>query len=301
VIISRSELIQIGGGFRIPDILESTGAVLREVGTTNKTTIQDYQRAISSRTAMILKVHQSNFYMTGFVQSPTTEELAQLAGNSQLPILEDLGSGAVIDTATWPGVPAEPTPQAQLKSGLDLVCFSGDKLFGGPQAGILAGRAHHIAALKKNQFFRCLRSDKLILAGIEHVAEQYLNQTHNHQNHLSSNVDKLASISVEALQKRASMISHHFTAGPGEVACIDCLSTLGGGTLPKAGIPSAGITWRVPGWTAEKLQHAFLRHPSIPVIGRIERDNFITDLRTVFPSQDGMLVSAFQSIVIGQK
>ena len=146
VIISRGELIQIGGGFRIPEILESSGAMLREVGTTNKTSLRDYARAITRATAMILKVHRSNFYMDGFVESPPTEEIAKLARQKRVPFVEDLGSGAVIETQAIAGLEHEPTPAEVIRRGVDLVCFSGDKLLGGPQAGIIAGNAARIAA-----------------------------------------------------------------------------------------------------------------------------------------------------------
>src|SRR6185503_4236078 len=156
VVISRGELVQIGGGFRIPDILEASGARLREVGTTNKTALNDYARGIGKQTALILKVHRSNFFMGGFVESPSTEEIAALARRKRLPFVEDLGSGAVIATEKLAAIEHEPTPAEVLKRGVDLVCFSGDKLLGGPQAGIIAGRARLIAVLKREPFFRAL-------------------------------------------------------------------------------------------------------------------------------------------------
>ena len=149
VVISRGELIQIGGGFRIPDILEASGAQLREVGTTNKTSLTDFARAITRETALILKVHRSNFFMDGFVDSPSTEIIAKLARDKRIPFVEDLGSGAMIQTETFPGLEHEPTPAEVLRNGVDLVCFSGDKLFGGPQSGIIVGEAKLIVALKR--------------------------------------------------------------------------------------------------------------------------------------------------------
>src|SRR5580692_4761574 len=174
VVISRGELIQIGGGFRIPEILEASGARLCEVGTTNKTSLTDFTRAISGETALILKVHRSNFYMDGFVDSPSTEEIALLARKKRIPFVEDLGSGAVIHTETFSGLEHEPTPAEVLRNGVNLVCFSGDKLFGGPQAGIIVGRAKLVAALKREPLFRALRCDKLILAALEATVEIYL-------------------------------------------------------------------------------------------------------------------------------
>ncbi len=174
VIISRGELIQIGGGFRIPDILETSGARLREVGTTNKTSLRDYARAISRETALILKVHRSNFFMDGFVESAPAEEIAALARKKRVPFVEDLGSGAMIETQTVAGLEHEPTPAEVIGRGVDLVCFSGDKLLGGPQAGIIAGKAKLIAALKRDPFFRALRCDKLILSALEATADIYM-------------------------------------------------------------------------------------------------------------------------------
>ncbi len=154
VIISRGELVQIGGGFRIPEILQASGATLREIGTTNKTTLQDYRDAIDDGTAMILRVHRSNFFMDGFVESPSTRELAELSRESRIPLIVDLGSGAMFDTSTLGGGEREPTSAQTLQDGADVVCFSGDKLLGGPQAGIIAGRSNHVRALKKEPFFR---------------------------------------------------------------------------------------------------------------------------------------------------
>src|SRR5688572_30599807 len=174
VIISRGELVQIGGGFRIPEILEASGARLREVGTTNKTSVEDYKRALSEKTGMILKVHRSNFFMGGFVESPSTEDLADLAATSGIPFVEDLGSGAIMDTEKLAKIEHEPTATEVLKRGVGLVCFSGDKLLGGPQAGIIAGKAQYVAALKKEPFFRTLRCDKLILSALQTTVDLYL-------------------------------------------------------------------------------------------------------------------------------
>ena len=174
VVISRGELLQIGGGFRIPELLEARGARLREVGTTNQTGIGDYARAISRTTALILKVHRSNFFMDGFVESPSTEDLAALARRKRVPFVEDLGSGAIVQTQNVEGVEHEPTPAEVIKRGVDLVCFSGDKLFGGPQAGIIVGRRKMIDALKREPLFRALRCDKLILSALESTVDGYL-------------------------------------------------------------------------------------------------------------------------------
>jgi len=178
VVISRGELVQIGGGFRIPEILEASGGTLREVGTTNKTSLADYARAMSKKSALILKVHRSNFFMGGFVESPVPEDLAQLARKKRIAFVEDLGSGAVFPTEQCASVEHEPMPAEVLERGADLVCFSGDKLLGGPQAGIIAGRARLVAALKREPFFRALRCDKLILSALQTTVDLHLSGDH---------------------------------------------------------------------------------------------------------------------------
>ena len=177
VVISRGELVQIGGGFRIPEVLESSGARLREVGTTNQTSLSDYARAITRQTALVLKVHRSNFFMDGFVESPLAEDIAALARRKRVPFVEDLGSGAMVDTGTVEGIEHEPTPAEVLRRGVDLVCFSGDKILGGPQAGIIAGSRKLVAGLKREPLFRALRCDKLILAALEATVDVYLRGT----------------------------------------------------------------------------------------------------------------------------
>ena len=174
VVISRGELVQIGGGFRIPEILESSGAKVREVGTTNKTSLADYARALTSQTALVLKVHRSNFFMDGFVSSPSGGDIAAAARKKRLPFVEDLGSGATFDTSGIAGLETEPTPAAVLRQGCDAVCFSGDKLLGGPQAGIIVGRERVVAAVKREPLFRAFRCDRLTLAALEATVALHL-------------------------------------------------------------------------------------------------------------------------------
>ncbi|MEM9237673.1 MAG: L-seryl-tRNA(Sec) selenium transferase, partial [Verrucomicrobiota bacterium] len=233
VIISRGELIEIGGGFRVPDILEASGAVLREVGATNKTSLQDYAAAIGPRTGMILKVHRSNFYQEGFVDEAELEELVALGRDHDLPVVEDLGSGAMIPTESLAPIPHEPTVAERLRRGLDLVCVSGDKLMGGPQAGIIAGRADLVAGLKQEPFFRALRCDKLILSGLEQVAIEYLGGGEVPDLPLTQ---MLAARVEEDLRPRAERI--HETLKPLGVRIGEGVSRCGGGTMPKAEIPS---------------------------------------------------------------
>ena len=236
VIISRGELIQIGGGFRIPDILEASGATLREVGTTNKTTLDDYARAVAPDTAMILKVHRSNFFMGGFVESPSTESLVTLARAKRIPLVEDLGSGAIIATEKAAAIEHEPTPSETLKRGVDLVCFSGDKLLGGPQAGIIAGKARHVAALKREPFFRALRCDKLILAALQTTIDLYLSGE-------ASAVPALAmmQLSNDELRQRAEKIIARLHELPLRPEIGEGKAQIGGGTLPRSTIQSVTL------------------------------------------------------------
>lgn len=290
VIISRGELIQIGGGFRIPEILESSGAYIREVGTTNRTTVKDYEKAINQDTALILKVHRSNFAMEGFVESPTTEDIKLLANTYRLPLIEDLGSGALVDTARSTSLEHEPTPAEVLRQGVDVVCFSGDKLMGGPQAGIIAGKEEIVDALKKEPFFRALRSDKLILAALQSTAELYLNQ----QTKQEIPVLQMLHEPIEKLRKRGEKIARSLKDLPIKIHIKDGESQIGGGALPKSSIPSVTIDLAPTAKSLELLKSE-LRQGNPPVIGYISNQYLRLDLRTVFESQDESLACAIRS------
>jgi L-seryl-tRNA(Ser) seleniumtransferase len=293
VIISRGQLVQIGGGFRIPDILEVSGATLREVGTTNKTSLADYSRAIGKETAMILKVHQSNFYMGGFVESPDTEQLSELAKKKRIPLIEDLGSGAVFPTDSIAGVDREPMPKELIDAGVDLLCFSGDKLLGGPQAGIIAGRARYLSALKRNPFFRALRCDKLILGAMQTTVDLHLDAG---QSRLPT-IDLLTTDSGP-LRERAQQLVVSLGDIPAKIEVGRGKSQVGGGTLPRSQIDSV---------TLDILPHevnlpdlaARLRIGIPPIIGFISGGRFKIDLRTVFPRQDSQLISAIRALFTG--
>ena len=290
VIISRGELVQIGGGFRIPEILEASGARLREIGTTNKTSLGDYAKAISKQTGLILKVHRSNFFMGGFVESPATDEIAALARKKGIPFVEDLGSGAMIATEQLSGLEHEPTPAEVLKRGVDLVCFSGDKLLGGPQAGIVAGRAKLVAALKREPFFRALRCDKLILSALQTTAELYLDGG------AAAQIPILALIQMrpEALRARAEKIIATLIDLPVSASIGSGKSQIGGGTLPRSVIPSVTVDLMPRQARIEQLAER-LRRGAVAVIGYTGRDRFKIDLRTVFPHQDAALSQAIES------
>jgi L-seryl-tRNA(Ser) seleniumtransferase len=288
VIISRGELIQIGGGFRIPDILETSGARLREVGATNKTTLEDYGSAINEKTGLILKVHHSNFYMAGFVESPATDKLSALAREKGIAFVEDLGSGAVVRTEEIPGIPHEPTPAEVLSMGVDLVCFSGDKLFGGPQAGIIAGAGNLVAALKKEPFFRALRCDKLILAALQATAEHYLGQRG------CVPTIEMLNQSIDELRERARKLASLVNNPSLKIKIGSATGQVGGGTLPQSQVESVTLDILPNAGSLEDLV-SFLRAGSPAIIGYIAGSKFKLDLRTIFPEQESVVADALNS------
>jgi len=286
VIISRGELVQIGGGFRINEILEASGAELREVGATNKTTLEDYAHAVGPKTAMILKVHRSNFFMSGFVESASSNEISVLAKKNRLPFVEDLGSGAIVATESLGIIEREPTPSDVLKAGADLVCFSGDKLFGGPQAGIIAGKKRFVTALKREPLFRALRCDKLCLAALQTTVDLYLDQK-------TSEIPALALLqtSEAALRARAAAIASNLEDLPMKIVIGRGKAKTGGGTLPKSNVPSVTIDF-LPRDCSFAEFAASLRASNPPVIGYVADNRFKLDLRTILPQQDDSVISA---------
>jgi L-seryl-tRNA(Ser) seleniumtransferase len=286
VVISRGELLQIGGGFRISEILEASGAKLREVGATNKTTLEDYEHAVGSETAMILKVHRSNFFMRGFVESPSSNEISAFAKKKRIPFVEDLGSGAMVATESFGIAEHEPTPGDVLKAGADLVCFSGDKLFGGPQAGIIAGKKRFVTALKREPIFRALRCDKLCLAALQATVDLHLNQKIGGIPTLT-----LLQTSEEAMRARAKAIASSLAELPMKIAIGRGKAKTGGGTLPTSDVPSVTIDF-TPGDSSLAEFAASLRLSNPPVIGYIADNRFKLDLRTIFPQQDVSVINA---------
>ena len=280
VVISRGELIQIGGGFRIPDILGATGARLVEVGTTNQTLLKDYAQAVNERTALILKVHQSNFYQDGFIARPAARDLTQLAKQHQIPFIEDLGSGAVFPPEHWPLNETERSPVDALREGVDLVCFSGDKLFGGAQAGIIAGQRNAVKSLKTDPFFRALRCDKLILSALQATTEAYLAEEY-----ASFPIWEMLTCTVSGLQRRGEHILAELANLPIMAELVATQARVGGGTMPRTSVPSIALSVQLPGRSVELLA-SYLRRETPSVVGYINKEQFHLDLRTVFPAQD---------------
>ena len=288
VIISRGELVQIGGGFRIPEVLETSDAVLREIGTTNRTTLNDYAKAIGKNTGLLLKVHRSNFFMDGFVAAPDRRELAALARKKRIPFVEDLGSGVLTDTENWAADHHETTPLEVIKSGAALVCFSGDKLLGGPQSGIIAGKAKYIAALKKHPFFRALRCDKLILTALQHAAEIYLRGDGE-----TLPLNQSLRADSKQLKRRATRLAKALAGFPMTIEVAEGESQVGGGALPQANLRSITLDL-VPDNLSLKDFATRLRRASTPVIGVISNQRFRLDLRTIFPGQEKQLLQSIK-------
>ena len=277
-VVSRGQLVEIGGSFRIPEILVRAGAILREVGTTNKTRLRDYERAIGPRTGLLLRVHPSNFAMVGFTEEVTREDLVRLARAKRLPLLEDVGSGALLDFTRW-GLPAEPTAREALAQGVSLVCMSGDKLMGGPQAGILAGRKKLIQALRANPMARALRVDKLTLAALIATLRLYRDPVR-----AAAAIPTLRMLSEppEEVRARAEQILRAIgsdRASQHRAEVVACTTEVGGGAMPLARVPSFALALRARG-RVEGLARS-LRAGSDPVIGRIESNRLLLDLRTV--------------------
>ncbi len=274
VVIARSQLIEIGGGFRVPDVMRQSGAHLLEVGTTNRVHLSDYEQALEEKPAVFLRAHRSNFYMIGFTSEPELKEIVPLAHRAGIPFVDDLGSGTLLDTAKY-GLGHEPTIQESLQAGVDLVCFSGDKLLGGPQAGIIVGKIEQINRLKKHPLARAVRADKLVLAGLSATLMHYL------KNEAETEVPvwRMISMTLDQIKKRAEGWQSYL--GSGEV--ISGLSTVGGGSLPGETLPTFLLSLTVKNQQAVLNQ---LRSEHPPVIARIQDDRIVCDPRTVLIEQE---------------
>jgi L-seryl-tRNA(Ser) seleniumtransferase len=298
VIVSRGELVEIGGSFRIPDVMSKSGAVLREVGTTNRTRLADYQRAISKKTKLLLRVHRSNFQIVGFTEQPRLEDLVKLARKHRLPVMEDLGSGAMFDLRSV-GVEGEPGVAASLRAGVDVVTYSGDKLLGGPQAGMLSGKPAHIARIRSNPLFRALRVDKLTYAALESTLLAYLRQDHDSipaLRMMRTDVNEL-SMRASALVERLQVETRHAASLRLEIVAGE--SVIGGGSTPGATLPTVLVAVAAKGLSADQLA-ARLRAAEPPVIARVEDGRVLLDLRTVFPEEDAAVTTVLAALAGGR-
>ena len=282
-IVSRGELIEIGEGFRIPDIMQRAGAQLREVGATNKTHLADYRDAITDRTRLLLRVHPSNFRITGFTGRPTLEELVALGRERGIPVYEDLGSGCLVDLRAH-GI-HEPLAQTSLAAGVDLISFSGDKLLGGPQSGIIAGHPELVRRIRRNPLFRAFRQDKLVYQALETTLRHILLGEHDEIPAL-----RMIRLTPQQIRDRAehlaARLGPHATVEPGE-------SVIGGGSTPDLSLPTFLIVLAPPAPPAKAADlERKLRANNPPVIVRVERDRVLLDLRTVFPEQEDALAQA---------
>jgi L-seryl-tRNA(Ser) seleniumtransferase len=308
VIVSRGELVEIGGGFRVPEVMAQSGAILREVGTTNRTRAGDYDAAVSDRTALILRVHRSNFTIEGFTERPTLAELVEAGRRHRVPVAEDLGSGNLVgglaqsaDLAglrvadrPWlePFLRDEPTIQGSIAAGVDVVCVSGDKLLGGPQAGIILGRREMLGRIRRHPLMRAFRVDKMTYAALTGTLTEYATGRAVE----SIPVLRMLTRTPESIEARARAVADRLQSSAlYECEIVDGRSTVGGGTTPGLTLPTRLLALTHPGLSADALETA-LRAAELPVIARIERDRVVLDLRTVFEDEDETLIAGLRSV-----
>jgi L-seryl-tRNA(Ser) seleniumtransferase len=289
VIVSRGELVEIGGSFRIPDVMGKSGAVLREVGTTNRTRVADYESAINDRTRLLLRVHRSNFEITGFTEQASTAELVALAHKRSLPLMEDLGSGALVDLQNF-GIGGETSVLDSLRAGVDVVTYSGDKLLGGPQAGMISGRGDLVARMRSNSLFRALRVDKLTYAALEATLLAYVKRDHDGIPTL-----KMMAQTKEDIGGRAEAVARQIDSPKIRIEVIDGESVIGGGAAPSSALPTRLLAVTCAGLSADELASR-LRAGDPPIIARVEDGRVLLDLRTVFAEQDSLVTDALNRI-----
>ena len=295
VIVSRGELVEIGGSFRIPDVMAKSGGILKEVGTTNRTHLKDYECAIENDTALLLKVHTSNYSIVGFTANVSLKELVVLGAKYHIPVMEDLGSGTFIDFSKY-GIEKEPTVRESVATGADVVTFSGDKLLGGPQAGIIVGKKDTIDKIKKNPITRALRIDKLTLAALESTLSLYRDQ--------EKAIDAIPTLRMLTLpfnyiEKKAKQLGKMLEDIGDVRMCIELInlsSKAGGGALPLLDLPSKCVGVKVQGMSANNIEKQ-MRENRPPVIGRIEEDFFIMDLRTIQDDELAIIETAFNNML----
>lgn len=292
VAISRAEAVEIGGGFRIPDVLEQSGATLVEVGTTNRTYASDYAKAVSAGNALVLKVHSSNFAISGFVADPTLHELRDVANESGVLLIEDLGSGTLIDTARS-GMDHEPTIQESVEAGVDVVTFSGDKLLGGPQAGIILGKKELVDRIAAAPLARAVRADKTTLAGIATTLRHYLRGDAE----TSVPIIRMMSWGRQELHRRAEHIATQLEILGCTSGIVETTNYVGGGSLPGQSLPGIALELQHGTVRADDLAKRLRLAQPTAVYGRIERDRLLIEMRTVLPKDDDVLVRAIAGVM----
>jgi len=289
VIVSRGELVEIGGAFRIPEVMAKSGAILREVGTTNRTRIADYENALNDRTKLLLRVHRSNFEISGFTEQASAAQLVALARKHGLPLLEDLGSGALVELEAF-GIGGEPTVLDSLRAGVDVVTYSGDKLLGGPQAGLLSGRRDLITRMRSNSLFRALRVDKLTYAALEATLLAYVKRDHDAIPTL-----RMMRLTKDEIGKRAEALAAKVGSAKLKAEIVDGESVIGGGAAPSSVLPTRLVALSCAGLSTDELAGR-LRASEPPVIARVEDGRVLLDLRTVFTEQDELVAAALRQI-----
>ena len=289
VIVSRGELVEIGGSFRIPDVMAKSGAVLREVGTTNRTRVADYENAINERTKLLLRVHRSNFEITGFTEQTATADLVALARERGLSLMEDLGSGSLVDLQNF-GINGEPSVLDSLRAGVGVVTYSGDKLLGGPQAGLISGRTDLVACMRSNSLFRALRVDKLTYAALEATLLAYVKRDHDAIPTL-----RMMRVTKEEIGRRAEVVASQVRSAKVSIEVIDGESVIGGGAAPSSVLPTRVLAVSCVDFSADELAGR-LRACDPPIVARVEDGRVLLDLRTVFAEQDNALKTALAAI-----
>ena len=297
VVVSRGELVEIGGKFRVPDVMEQSGATLVEVGTTNKTHYDDYESAITEETKALLKVHTSNYRIVGFTESVGIDELVPIAKEHGIPVVEDLGSGVLINLEKY-GLTHEPTVQESIAHGADVVCFSGDKLLGGPQAGIIIGKKKYIDMMKKNQLTRALRIDKFTAAALEMVLMEYLSEETAVQN---IPVLRMIAMPLDEIEKEAGYFARILrrTGMDAKIQVVSCESQIGGGSLPLERMESRAVSIQPNGMSVAEMEEK-MRHLEIPIIPRTVNDSICLDVRTI-ERKDYKMIAAELAELLGKK
>ena len=293
VIVSRGESIEIGGRFRIPEVIEESGAKLREVGTTNRTRVSDYEKAITEETGAILKVHTSNYKIMGFTEDASLEELVALGKKHRIPVIMDLGSGVLVNLEKY-GLAHEPTVQEQVKKGADLVCFSGDKLLGGPQAGIIVGKEKYIHMMEEYPLMRAIRLDKCVIAALAATFREYLDENRAIKN---IPVMRMISRTQDELKSQAKMLVDALAAKgfPVEIHVESSISMVGGGSLPGEQFPSYAITFTPRTMSCEEMSMQ-MRKLRIPIIVHIKNDKIWLDMRTIMPEEISFITEELQAL-----